>query len=128
MKIVRKLYFVSGALITGIILFAGVTAVAPDDPRTILYEVFHDFAASYANKFFGDKFFYAHLHLVDGLAAIVHGIFLAVLIFLAALAAPKLTVRRALLILAVLTVVDIAFLVWIFPDPYGARYQDWLYR
>jgi hypothetical protein len=126
-KRARKIYFALGSLIAGFIVFASVTAFGRHRPRTFFYEVFEGIAPGYVDKFFGDKFFYAHLSFVNGIAALLHGFFLALLAFLTVLCIPKLSRRGALLILILLVVIDIALLVFVFPDPNGAHYQRWLY-
>jgi hypothetical protein len=123
----RKIHFALGLLIVGFFVFASVTAFARHRPRTFFYEVFEGMAGSYVDKLFGDKFYYAHLSFVHGTTALLHAFFLALLIFLTMLSVPKLSRRGALLICIFLVVIDIALLVFVFPDPNGAHYERWLY-
>jgi uncharacterized membrane protein HdeD (DUF308 family) len=123
----RRIPFVVGSIAVGSIVFASVTAFARHRPRTFFYEVFEGIAPGYVDKFFGDKFFYAHLSFVNGIAAVFHGFVFAILALLGTLCVRSRSRRGALLILLLLVVVDVALLVFVFPDPNGERYRHWLY-
>ena len=127
MSSVRRAPLVASAFVAGLLAFESATAFTPDSSRTFLWEVFEGFASSYTDRFLGEKFLYARLHLVYGLAALLHGLLLALLVFIAMLFVAKLGRRGELLILVLFVVIDLAFLVFLFPDPLGAHYEHWVF-
>jgi hypothetical protein len=121
----QKLPFVLSAFAIGFVAFEAVTVFARY-PKTFLYEVIDGMAMGDIDYLLGEKFLQAHLYLEHALASAFNGICLAIPVFLISLL-PKIGRRGAVCFLIFLALIDVAFLVALFPDPDAGRYLHWLY-
>jgi hypothetical protein len=106
---------VSIAFVVGAIVFATVTALVPEAQWKGLQWMFVLPSALMTERFFGAEFASAHRLFTYGLAAALHGLLLALLLFLVSLFLPRLSRRAMGLALAVFVIIDVVLLVLVSP-------------
>ena len=110
-----KAILTSSAFLAGAMTSAAVTALVPESHWKGLLFLFLFPAAFVTEKFFGAEYEFFHRWLTYGLAAILHGLAMALVFFLIVRFVPRLSRRGALISLAALLCMDIVFLIFVSP-------------
>jgi hypothetical protein len=103
------------AFVVGAIISATVTAFVPDSHWKGLQWIFVLPSALVVERLFGADFASAHRAFTYGLAAVLHGLLLALLLFLVSLFLPRLTRRGMGLALILFVIIDVILMVLISP-------------
>ncbi len=112
---VRKSSFVLIGFLSGIAVSLLVSGYVPEDRRTILQWYFVVPLAGSAQDFISPNFASQHRLLLYSVSALLHGLFVALLLILAFRLIPRLTLARMALTLATVVIIDIAFMVFLVP-------------
>jgi hypothetical protein len=110
-----KSTLISIAFVAGAIVSATVTAFVPDSHWKGLQWMFVLPSGLVAERLFGVEFASAHRVFTYGLAAVLNGLLLALLLFLISLFLPRLTRRGMGLALALFVIIDVILLVLVSP-------------
>ena len=106
---------VSIAFVVGSILSVTATALVPETQWKGLQWMFVLPSARVTERLFGAEFAAAHRVITYGLAATLHGLLLALLLFLVSLFLPRLTRRGLGFVLAAFVIIDVVLLVLVSP-------------
>ena len=110
-----KAILVSVAFLVGLLTSAAVTTFVPQTQWKGLHFMFLFPAALVTEKLFGAELASSHRVFMYGLAAVFHGLLMALLFFLVLRFVPRLSRRGALISLAAFVLVDIVFLIFVSP-------------
>ncbi len=106
---------VFSAFITGASASVAVTALMAETQWKGLHVMFVLLGALVAEKLLGAKLSATHKVFAYGLAAVFHGLLLALLFSFVLLLFPRLSRRASILTLASLAIIDVVFLVLVSP-------------
>lgn len=112
---IGKLSFVSIACGLGAAVFGIVTALVPEARWKGFHLMFVLLAVRIMEGTFGSQFASSHRLLLCGVAAILHGLVIALIVSPALLFIPRMGRRGAGLMLAVLVVLDVVLLILVSP-------------
>ena len=112
---IGRLTFVSIACTLSAATFGIVTAFVPETSWKGFHVMFVLLAVRIMEGLFGSQFASSHRLLLCGLAAVLHGLVIALLVSPVLLFMPRLGRRAAGLTLATLVILDVVLLVLVFP-------------
>ena len=113
--LVRKSSFVLIGFLSGITVSLFVSGYVPEDRWTILQWYFVVPLTGLVHDLIAPQWAFRHQFLLYCFSAILHGLFVALLLTLAFRLVPRLTPLKMVITLVALVVIDIAFMVFWLP-------------
>lgn len=112
---VRKSGFVLIGFLSGITISLLVSGYIPEEKWTILQWYFVGVLKVSSEALVGPNYVSLHWFMVLLFSALLHGLFVALLLISAFRFVPRLTLARMAFILATIVIIDIAFMVFLVP-------------